>query len=264
MMRVLSSAFLLFVVVFAAACGKTDNTMLPVGGGGGGDGGLRPDSSPFTGDAATPDGTLGDGGAATLTGRVCLAADPRMLTMLVSPTACASTGADGLTVTLGDQTATTAADGTFTIQMPSGAGSLVFHVTGPNIVPSHMILSDYEIPALTTATFEALEAANGVTLLPGEGSIFAQIIRNGAGYTGVVAGSTPTSNYDAFYDGASATAWTQTGTGNYGAVWLPGLDVGDSAATVKATDSEATPVSITTAAQPIYNGGITFIDIVYP
>lgn len=253
-MRILGLCFLV-----VAACSNGSGGDLPVNPGGGPDGGALPDA--FIAPDGTPGGSV-DATPGAIHGRVCLAADPRALTELVSPTACATTGADGLTVSLGGVTATTNADGTFAMQPPSTSGTLVWGVSGPNIVPTRMLFSDYEIPALSTATFAQLLSDNSVTLLPGEGSIFVQIVRNGAGATGVVAATTPSSNYDAFYDGASATVWTQTSTGSFGTVWFPGLDAGDATATVKATDGAMN--SITTAAQPIVPGGITFIDIVYP
>lgn len=243
----------------AAGCSNGSGGDLPVNPGGTPDGGALPDA--FIPPDGVPGGSV-DAMPGAINGRVCLAADPRALTQLVSPTACATTGAGGLTVSLGGTTATTNADGTFSILPPTTSGTLVWGVSGPNIVPSRMLFSDYEIPALSTATFAQLLSDNAVTLLPGEGSIFVQIVRNGAGYVGVTAATSPSSNYDAFYDGASATAWTQTSTGSFGTVWFPGLDIGDATATVKATDGAGT--SLTTAAQPIVPGGITFIDIVYP
>lgn len=252
------------VVLLVAACGKSDTTNLPPPPGGTTDGGgfALPDArTSGSGDAASSGGYDGGG---SITGRVCLATDPRALTDLVSPTACASSGAGGLTVYLGANQTMTSADGTFTIAAPGATSGLVWHVEGPGIVPSAMLFTDYEIPALTTATLTALETANNVTLGPGEGSIFAQIIHNGAGDPGVVAACSPAPDYDSFYDGASATQWAQGTTGSYGALWCAGLDAGDGTATVKATDGSTPPVTLTSAAQPIEAGGITFVQLVYP
>lgn len=252
------------VVLLLAACGKSDNTNLPPPPGGTTDGGgfALPDArTGGSGDGGSPGGF--DGGGA-IKGRVCLASDPRALTEVVSPTACASTGAGGLTVYLGGSNATTADDGTFTIAAPGATSGLVWHVEGPGIVPSTMLFSDYEIPALSTATMSALEAANGVTLVPGEGSIFAQILRDGAGDPDVTVTCTPTPDYGTFSDGATATQWAHAATGAFGTAWCPGLDVGDGTATVKASDTSTPPVVLTTSPQPIEAGGITFVQLVYP
>src|ERR1044071_9473062 len=75
-------------------------------------------------DAPDPDALV------TLAGRVCIALDIR------SPLAnCATTGAGGITVTLGTKTATTLADGAFTIEKPSGS-TLTWRATGQGLVKS--------------------------------------------------------------------------------------------------------------------------------
>src|SRR5437879_12702520 len=114
------------VVAFAAACGsKADDFMTQPGGGGPGGGcgsGSAPyDSNPTDGVVSSPDGGI--------SGRVCLATDPRKLT------GCATSGAGGFTVQLGSAAATTGADGKFTIASPSMT-NLVWNVTGTTIVSS--------------------------------------------------------------------------------------------------------------------------------
>jgi hypothetical protein len=252
------------VVLLVAACGSSDSTTQPVAPGGNTDGGSfsSPDSS--TSGSVDAGSSVGYDGAGVISGRVCLASDPRMMTELISPTACASSGAGGLTVYLGGANTQTNADGTFAIAAPGSTSGLVWHVEGPGLVPSNMLFGDYEIPALTTATMSALEAANNVTLVPGEGSIFAQIIHNGAGDPGTTVTCTPTPDYDTFVDGATATAWAQGQTGSYGAAWCAGLDAGAGTAIVRAADAGSPPDVLTTQAQPIEAGGITFVQLVYP
>jgi hypothetical protein len=86
----------------------------------------------------------------------------------------------------------------------------------------------------------------------------AQLIRNGAGYAGLTVFTTPSSYYDAHYDGGSATgAWPQTSTGSNGVAWLAGIDVG----TATVTAGAGTP--LTTPALPIVDGALTFWTIVF-
>src|SRR6476660_1845280 len=93
------------LVAALAACGGDDGTGFPIMPGGGG-----------SGSSSMPDASIGgdEDGGSTLTGRVCLVSDARR------PTTCAGSGADGLTVTVGGSTATTAADGSFSLTRPSG------------------------------------------------------------------------------------------------------------------------------------------------
>ncbi len=240
-------------IVIAALAGcssKSDN--LPVGtggGGGGGGGGALPDAPSY--DSRGPGDSPSAIDAPLINGRVCLAADPRMLTT------CASTGADGLTVRLGSRAATTSADGHFTIDATDAGSSAVWRVTGASIVTSIMPFSDYQIPALATTTYDTLKANNLVSLLPGQGAIMVQLVRNGAGLAGQTAISMPSSTYEAFYDGSSPTGtWPQTSTGSNAVAWLAGLDVGT------ATVTAGTP-ALTTPQLPVVDGAITFWTIVF-
>jgi len=245
------------LAVTAAACGD-DGNMFPVGGGGN-DGGFQlPDGNggggnDATGDSGT-DGAVLAVDANEFDGRVCLLTDIRDFET------CASTGADGLTVRLGTATATTAADGTFTIVGQSGTG-LVWRITGPNIVSTYEPLADYFIPAILKTDFDALRAGSAdpdVTLVPGEGSMMVFVSRNGVGVSGVTATSSP-AFYQPFYDGATEFAWTQTATLSAGVVWVPGLDVGT--ATINVKDANAVAGMVT---GPIFDGGITFANIILP
>ncbi len=252
------------VLVGVAACGSSGNDMLPVGGGGGGGGG--PGSGAI--DAAVThdaprDGTPSSIDAALIHGRVCLVtSDPRHLG-LDPATDCATTGAGGLTVRLDTKTTTTNPDGTFTIDGSNAKSGQIWSVTGAGIVSSYMVFSDYQIPALTTALFQSLTSANSVILLPGQGSVIAQLVHNGAGASGMIALTTPTSAYDAFYDGASATTFVQSTTGSAGVVWLPGIDVG-SATVTAGPPPFPNQNEITTPTQPIVDGAITFVTITFP
>jgi hypothetical protein len=185
---------------------------------------------------------------------VCLVTtDPRALGLHAGD--CATTGADNLTVRLGSQVATTGPDGTFTIDARDASASAVWHVTGANIATSAMVISDYEIPALTRSLFDTLKSANGVYLLPGQGSLIAQLVHNGAGVSGATATTGPTAEYGPFYDSSTTTIWSQSNTGAAGVVWVAGLDVGGATITANA---------LTSAPQPILDDAITFVTLTYP
>jgi hypothetical protein len=115
------------------------------------------------------------------------------------------------------------------------------------------------IPALTTAQYQALLTNNSVTLFPGEGSVIALEFKNGVGAVGVSAVSAPLSRYDAFYATSSATAWGQTVTDTHGLAWLPGLDVG----TVNVTSQTDPQHVVVTNGVKVYDGGVTFIQVIF-
>lgn len=247
-------------MLLVAACSSDSVPNVGVNPGGGGDGGVGVDS-PVIGSRDAPGGTIPDG-VATLSGRVCLASDPRKLSTAVASDACATTGADGLTVQLGDKSATTAADGTFTMLAPASLSGLVWQVSGTSIVTSHMLLGDYEIPALAKTTYDAMRTANTVAVGYGEAAIMITVIRNGAGFAGTTATSSPLGDYAAFYDPASGATWSRTATGAFGTAWLPNIDVGNVTATVDLVS--AGNVKVSSAGQPLFDGGITFASVVFP
>ena len=247
------------MLAILAACGGDDGGGFPVGGGGndGGftfpDGGVVSDSAPTDG-TTSGDATPAPVDAALIVGRVCLATDPRDLN------GCADTGAAGLTVRLGDQVTTTADDGSFTIAAAGGT----WRVSGANIVTSIMALADYEIPAITRTTFDAMlaDSLDMGSLNPGEGSVMIQVIRNGTGLDTATASSTPPSAFQPFYDNASSpTDWNQmVGTGTGGTIWLAGLDVGTASVTV----SHAADSPITRGGLQVVDGAITFTTVIFP
>jgi hypothetical protein len=247
------------VFALLVACGD-DGNMYPVGGGGN-DGGFgfgdgnKPVDAHLVDSTQSIDGTPAAVDAALLMGRVCLANDPRALHT------CASTGAGGLTVRLGSNVTTTNADGTFTIPATTGT----WRVTGSNIVTSIMNLADYEIPAITRTSYDAMIAGSLTSgmLNPGEGAIMVQAIHDGHGQAGATASSTPTSQYVPRYDSASQTVWSTdatTGTGTNGTIWLAGIDVGTASVTV----DTATANAINVGGLPIVDGAITFTTVIFP
>lgn len=252
----------LAAVALLAACGK-DSPDYPVGGGTTIDSGMTPSTdAPGGGDAPLGDAANIDGpppatvDAARIMGRVCLANDPRRLHT------CASTGAGGLTVRLGSNATTTNPDGTFSIDAASGT----WRVTGPNIVTSIMNLSDYEIPAITRASYDAMVNGslpmNPGMLNPGEGSVMVQVIHDGVGQVDAVGSSTPSSQFSPRYDTASsASVWQVDATEAGGVIWLPGIDVGT--ATIRVQMVGAT-TGITVTGVPIVDGAMTYTTVIFP
>lgn len=246
------------LVVFLAACGN-DAEMLPVGGGSGTglpDSGMNNLADAHLIDAKVIDASPLAVDAAIFSGRVCLLTDVR------DPLSCATTGANGLTVRLGANTAVTAADGTFKIV----AGTGTWSVTGSTIVTSYKLNADYLIPAITTTMFDALKTQNNVDLRQGEGSLMIHVIHNGAGYQGATAASQlpNPAKYLAFYDDDTQSdhaKWTQTGgAGSHGMIWFAGIDVGATSSTVF---PPASTQGQTDSGQPIADGAITWSDVIF-
>ncbi len=248
------------VLFLLAACGNNNTDKLPPPGTGTTDAGVRIDA-PADGTTMPKDGTPSAIDAAIINGRVCLVtADPRHIG-LDPASDCASTGANGLTVRLGDSVTTTGDDGSFSIDAPEMLTGSIWSVTGSSIVSSYKVFSDYQIPAFTTTLYNSMLSANGVIPLPGQGSVIAQLVANGQGEAGVVGASTPTAEYAPYYDGSTPTSFTQAASGAAGIMWITGIDVGT--ATVKATQSGAQQ-GLTTASQPIVDGALTFVTITFP
>jgi len=191
-----------------------------------------------------------------ISGRVCLImADPRALAT------CAETGADNLTVSLGGVTATTAANGGFSLIPPAGS-NLAFTVSGPSIVTSSQPFSPTNvIPAINADLFDQVLAANGIVLTPGSGSIFGSVLSRGVPAAGVTAASTPSPAFGPFFDGTTPTSFTLNATGARGVVFLPGVTVGPASVRFSDLSSES---ETTVDGIQVVDGGITFVDAVLP
>lgn len=207
--------------------------------------------SPTVDASSTTDGTTIDGTG--LSGRVCVVSDMRALST------CAATGADGLTVTLEGQTATTAADGSFTIATPSGS-SLVWRVSGTSIVSTVMPFSASTlIPAVPATLYDSVALANGVIINAGEGSVIGRVVHATNPISGAVAAISPVATYDPFYDGSSATAWNQNQTGTRGVFWIPGSSTGTPQISVETLAGDVVSVGV-----PVEGDAITFAAIEVP
>ncbi len=231
-------------LLLATGC-KADHPGFPIIGGGGGGGGGGPQVDAYIADAP-------DGGSGTLSGRVCVASDARQLDV------CDPTGAAGLTVKLGTATATTAANGGFSIDSQPGT-DLVWVVTGTNMETSLMPFgATNQIPMLSTSTFSMVTLGSGIEVVPGTGGVIAHTVHGAAPLANVVATDTD-ENLAYYYDSAtSPTIWVQngaTGTGPFGDVWLPNLGVATT--TVNLTPMGGSAVAIPNV--PVAPDALTFI-----
>jgi hypothetical protein len=221
--------------------------------GGGDDYPVVPGSGP-----SPPSGTSGG----TAVGRVCRAPDMRAVL-----SGCASSGVGGLTITLGDQTATTDDTGQFELPIPIGSTmDLSYTVSGPGIVPTSTPFnpntsSGGSVPAIDADLYNRLLAANGIVLAPGSGSILSSVFRRGVPVGGVTMRSTPSPAFGPFYDGSTPDAWTLNGTGARGVIWAPGVAMGTTSVTFSdlATSTETTVDGV-----QVINGGVTILDSVLP
>lgn len=223
---------------------------------GDGDYQIQPGGSSPPGTSTQPDGGAGgDAAGATISGRVCKVTDLRAH----GSAACASTGADGITVTLGASTAETDATGAFTIATPTGTG-LVWRASGTDLVASVMPAGGTtEIPIIDTATYEEMLLSAGVLLSSAQGSIIGYVRRAGQPLSGAVADVTPVPPYPVAYDGTTASVWRADATGALGTVWVPALDAGS--VTVTVTPAVSTVVTRTVLVEDV---AITFVPFEIP
>ncbi len=200
----------------------------------------------------------GGGGNARVSGRVCVLADPQIMS------ACAINGAQGLSVALGSATATTSADGTFTIDRdPTLPATTPISVTGNTIVQSNATLATGNgptvIPAMTTQLYDNMTLATGITPAENTGAIVANVATGeGLPATGITATSTPTGTAGPFFDATGESPWSLNATGARGIVYFPNVTTtGPSSLTF--TDP-TTAGETTVDGIQVVNGGITYVD----
>lgn len=236
------------LVLALAACqnsGGDDYVVVPGGPGafgGGTTGGNQIDAS--------IDGN-GDGG--TTTQRVCLVNDLRQ------PGMCATTNITGLKVTLGSNTTTTAADGTFVLAKPIG-DNLLWHVSGTTTTTPALQVEttvmpysgQTSLPVVSVTVYDDLVHGNGIpAILDQQGSLVVELFHASAPLAGAKLTLNPTSGNATFYDSTSAATWNTNATGSFGVAWAPGVTVGTQMFTVVGT---TTPTSAV-----IENQAITFV-----
>lgn len=210
----------------------------------------------------TPSGPGSGGGgtstsASRVTGRVCVLADPTLMS------ACAITGASGLTVAMGTATTTTTTNGAFTLESTDAVSPTTnLAVTGPGVVPSQATLNATNIvPVMNQQLFDNMVLATGLSLQPQTGMIIANVV-NGQGVPamGVTATSLPTGTVGPFFDGTGATPFTLDTTGARGVAMFPNVATGG---TTRLTFSNAQNESTVDGIQ-VVDGGITFVDATLP
>lgn len=239
----------LLIVLAACKTEVDDSGPFPIhpGGNGGGGGISLPDAAL---DAPGDDATT-----AALSGRVCLHTDVR------DPASCAAgPSASGLTVTVGNELATTSDGGNFTIARPTG-DQLVWRVTGATIVTSVIPFGpSFELPAVSTALYEDLLVTNGqLFVADGQGSLIARVLSGGAGVADATGTLGVAQNGPTYYDSNNPTTWDQDATGTFGVVWMPVELVGTYTLTV--TPPLAVPV---TSIVTIEERSITFATVDVP
>jgi hypothetical protein len=220
-----------------------------------------PDDYPVQPGPGMPPPVVSDTGM--VKGRACVVTDPRDFT------SCATSGADGMMVKLGDQIAMTDADGAFAIPAPDDTSPTLgmLGITGSGVVPTQVEVPStpgagaMSIPLLKADLFAQMMAANGVTLSSGSGSILGRVVRGGSPVSGVSVTSTPSPAFGPFFDGTTPTSWTLDATGARGVVWIPGVALGPTQLTFRdlATSGETTVDGV-----QVINGGITIMDAVLP
>ncbi|HEY4060049.1 MAG TPA: hypothetical protein VGM39_25715, partial [Kofleriaceae bacterium] len=166
-------------------CGNSVGDDAPIYGGGGGggggtsggDGGIHPDTN--TGDAGPQ-----------VSGKVCVVTDTRLLT-----TACRTTLANDLLVTLASNMARTAADGSFMITDASDSQSFWSvasdATSGTEILPSYQQVGlSATLSAVSKTTHDKLLADNGADQPDGTGGIFIRVTHDGTPLAEVTAVTT--------------------------------------------------------------------------
>jgi hypothetical protein len=169
--------------------------------------------------------------------QVCLVTDLR-----TPRTNCASTGVMGVTVTLGSETTmTTTPEGRFSLT-PSQESGLVWHVSGPGLVPSvvSFVPNEYVLPVISTTTSEAMNAASLVTIESGHGSVFAQVhgATTDTPVSDVSIPATTPAAPEILFDGNNSVTWPGSGvTAAKAAVWVPDVAQGSISITFKPAGS---------------------------
>jgi hypothetical protein len=250
----------LAVVVVLAACQATNA--------GSGDdyptqpGGLGGTTSPPPG--GSDDAGTGDGGSdgGTLTSRVCVLSDLRLIAVT---SACAPSISGAVKVTLGAQTAVPDPTGAFTINVVDGTTG-PWIITGLNLYPTVIPYTGPTalLPSVTQDTYGLLQGSVHVTQTQLEGAVIVHAIKAGVATMGVTATSVPVTPNLAFYDGSAADNWSQgaAGTSSKGTVWFPDIPLTTPAgltATINLTVPNRTnPVTLRVPV-PVQDQSVTFV-----
>ncbi len=207
---------------------------------------------------AGPVGSDGGTGSNATTGRVCLAADSRQLT------ACAGSGAGGLTVKFDATTAVTEDDGRFAIA--TGGSASFYTVSGALITTSvKRGRPGGEVPALSAALYSDMNAGTNNTVIGNDqGAVIFRILHAGAPLTAASVQSNDALS-DIYFDSIDDTQWANNrfvGTGPFGEVWIPVEPAGAIDVLVITDGGEGSAVPVSDI--PIVDQAITYVDVTIP
>lgn len=210
------------VLVATAACGGDDIELYPITPGGGGGGGI-----------AQPDAGIDADVGGSVSGRVCAISDAR------KPQDCAS-GAAGVTVKIGSQMATTAADGTFSISRDAGA--TLWQVSGTGYVSSAMTFaSGTNIPLLEQTVYDTMLDTNSAISGGNTGAIIMNVRHLGSPVNGAEGSATPAPGGATYYDASTYDVWETDTTAAAGVIWIPGLTAGMESVEVTSNGTKTFP-----------------------
>jgi hypothetical protein len=230
----------LVLVAPLGACEKpSDPYPISPGGGGG-----------STGIDELPDGAIDDSDASLMiAGRVCvLSATPHALA------GCDATGADGITVTLGDEMTTTGDDGAFMIMRPSNTAGLSWRVSAVGFKTSVIKFgTSTTLPSIDELTYAEMLGALQATVTAGQGALMTRVTRLGAAVPQATVSAAQQDSLT-YYDGPSELEWQTLQTGSFGVAWIPSLPAGSAQLTVT---SDETPTVIT--GHQVVADAITFV-----
>ncbi|MEZ4367599.1 MAG: hypothetical protein R2939_15175, partial [Kofleriaceae bacterium] len=141
---------------------------------------------------------------------------------------------------------------------PTGTG-LVLDVSGAGIARSAMPYDPMRfarLPAPTEAHWDDVQAAGGLFIPDGRGTLAARIQRDGEPVEMAVVETEPDPASAPIYDGATAIAWSFTDTGEFGLAIAAGIVEGPTALQILdgATSSVAAPI-------PVREATITFVTV---
>jgi hypothetical protein len=188
-------------------------------------------------------------------GRVCVLVNPLVFDR------CTIINAGGLTVVLSNQTAVTAADGTFVIRAPATTAGQVITVSGPQIVTSTVAFSSGLVPVLTTTIYQQMLTVIGFSPQQGHVAVLMATSHAGQPMSNVTVSASPTTIGGTFYAGANAMHWNGSSTGPTGITWLPGQPTG--MASLTALDLSDNNEQLVDGVQ-VLDGGLTFVNTVFP
>lgn len=184
---------------------------------------------------------------------------------------CATTTAGNLNVRLANETAVTAADGTFVIATPTVSTNVLptFQVDGTNVVTTNQTITAQQalaaraqINVVRQSVFDEMLAVNGIAVVPANtGSVIATVVQNNVPVSGVTVTSNPQSQFGPFFLGTNLEPWTTNSTGVSGIVWFPGLVTTGPAALTFNTLSGGEAI---VGGVQVVNGGITMVETVLP